>query len=92
VVAVVIKGSGSQKTKPFDLPDGDFTVTITGSGHSNVIVDLYARGGSGSENLFNEIATGRYKYETQLYGLSAGSYYLDVVNEGSWVVTFTPLA
>ena len=90
---IVVKGSGSQKTKPFTLHDGDYTVVITGSGHSNVIVDLIPRDGSGSgDNLFNEISNGKYKYDTVAYGITEGSYYLDVTNEGAWTATFTPLA
>ena len=90
---IVVKGKGSQNTKPFDLPSGDFTVTIAGTGDGNVIVYLKGRGdASGGENLFNEIAHGKYKYETVVYGLVEGSYYLDVVNDNAWVVTFTPLA
>jgi hypothetical protein len=89
---VVVKGSGSQKTKPFDLPDGDFTVVITGSGNSNVIVDLVQRGGTGGgEGLFNEISNGKFKYTTAVYGVTSGSYYLDATVDGAWVVTFTPL-
>jgi hypothetical protein len=54
---------------------------------------LKARGdASGGENLFNEISHGKYKYETVVYGLVEGSYYLDVVNDNAWVVTFIPLA
>jgi hypothetical protein len=88
---IVVKGKGTQKTKPFDMPDGDFTVVVTGSGDGNVIVDLVPRGGEGSANLFNEISNGKYKYETVVYGVVAGSYYLDVTNSNAWVVTFTPL-
>jgi hypothetical protein len=88
---IVVKGSGSQKTKPFSMPDGDFTVVITGSGHSNVIIDLVARGESSGENLFNEISNGRYKYSTVVYSVTSGSYYLDATVDGAWVVTFTPL-
>jgi septal ring-binding cell division protein DamX len=88
---VVVKGSGSQKTKPFSMPDGDFTVVITGSGHSNVIIELIARGESSGELLFNEISNGKFKYSTVVYGVAAGSYYLDASVDGAWVVTFTPL-
>jgi hypothetical protein len=88
---VVVKGTGSQKTKPFTMPDGDFTVVVTVNSHSNVIVDLVPRGDSFGDNLFNEISNGSYKYETVVYGVSAGSYYLDVTIERAWVVTFTPL-
>jgi hypothetical protein len=91
---VVVKGSGSQKTQPFDMADGDFTVTITGSGRGNVIAHLVPGGGDilSEESLFNEIANGKYTYETVVYGLAAGSYYLDMTNDGAWTVTFTPLA
>ena len=88
---VVVKGSGTQKTKPFDMPAGDFTVVISGSGDGNVIADLVPRGGEGSTNLFNEISNGKYKYETVAYGVVPGSYYLDVTNSNAWAVTFTPL-
>jgi hypothetical protein len=90
----VVKGSGTKNTKPFDLAAGDFTVTITGSGHSNVIADVIPRGGTrfdGGQSLFNEISDGKYKYETVVYGLEAGSYYLDMTNANAWVVTFSPL-
>jgi septal ring-binding cell division protein DamX len=95
---IVVKGKGGQNTKPFNMPSGDFTVTITGNGDGNVIVDLNARASAtGSENLFNEIAHGKYKYETVVYGLVVyglveASYYLDVTNDNAWVVTFTPLS
>jgi hypothetical protein len=91
--AVIVRGSGSQKTKPFTLPDGDFTVVITGSGDGNVIVRLIPRGGTSldAETLFNEISNGKYTYDTVVYGVTAGSYYLDATVDGRWVVTFTPL-
>ena len=90
---VVVKGSGSQKTKPFDMPGGDFTVVITGNGDGNVIASLIPRGAEAfeGEGLFNEISNGKYKYETAVYGVESGSYYLDVSNDNAWVVTFTPL-
>jgi hypothetical protein len=91
---VVVKGKGSQKTKPFDMPGGDFTVTITGNGDGNVIASLNLRGGDvfAGEGLFNEIAHGKYKYETVVYGLDPETYYIDMTNTNAWVVTFTPLA
>ena len=90
---VVVKGTGSRNTKPFDMPAGDFTVVITGTGHSNVIASLVPRGSDvfEGESLFNEISNGKYRYETVIYGIEAGSYYLYMVNENAWVVTFTPL-
>ena len=90
---VTVKGSGSQKTKPFDMPGGDFAVVITGNGDGNVIASLIPRGADPfeGETLFNEISDGKYKYETQAYGVEAGSYYLDMSNDNAWVVTFTPL-
>jgi septal ring-binding cell division protein DamX len=91
VKPVVVRGSGSQKTKPFSMPEGDFTVVITGSGHSNVIIELIARGESSGELLFNEISNGKFKYSTVVYGVTAGSYYLDASVDGAWIVTFTPL-
>jgi hypothetical protein len=91
VKPVVVKGSGSQNTKPFSLPDGDFTVVITGSGDGNVIVELVPRGETSGEGLFNEISHGKYRYETVVYGITAGPYYLDALVDGQWVVTFTPL-
>jgi hypothetical protein len=93
VEPVVVNGSGRQNTKPFDMPGGDFTVVIAGSGEGNVIVDLIPRGGSAfdGDNLYNEISHGKYQYETVVYGLSSGSYYLAASVDGPWVVTFTPL-
>jgi hypothetical protein len=90
---VVVKGSGRQKTRPFNMPDGDFTVVIAGSGDGNVAVYLIPRGGSTFEGelLFNEISHGKYRYETVVYGVTGGSYYLDATIDGPWVVTFTPL-
>jgi hypothetical protein len=70
---VVVKGKGTQKTKPFDMPDGDITVVVTGSGDGNVIVDLVPRGGKGSTGLFNEISHRKYRYETVAYGVVSGS-------------------
>jgi hypothetical protein len=76
------------------MPAGDFTVTITGLGDGNVIADLVPRGGDSGQgqNLYNEIAHGKYTFETVVYSLDAGSYYLDITNDGAWTVTFTPLA
>jgi hypothetical protein len=90
---VVVKGTGSQKTKPFNLAAGDFTVTISGRGNGNVIVDLNLRSAPAydGETLFNEIAYAKYKYSTVAYGLAGGSYYLDLAIDNAWVVTFTPL-
>ena len=90
---LIVKGSGTQNTKPFDLPAGDYTVSITGSGKGNVIAELKPRSGDAlsGESLFNEISNGRYTYETVVYGLAAGSYYIDMTNDGAWTVTFTPL-
>jgi hypothetical protein len=90
---IVVKGSGSEKTRPFNMPDGDFTVVIAGSGDGNVAVYLIPRGGStfDGELLFNEISHGKYRYDTVVYGVTSGSYYLDATVDGSWTVTFTPL-
>jgi hypothetical protein len=90
---VVVKGSGSRNTKPFNMPEGDFTVVITGNSNSNVIASLVPRGAGPfeGESLFNEISHGKYKYETVIYGVEAGSYYLNMLNDNAWVVTFTPL-
>jgi hypothetical protein len=90
---IVIRGRGSQNTKPFSLSSGDFTVVITGSGNGNVIVRLIPRGGTifEGEGLFNEISNGKYRFETVVYGIEPGTYYLDATIDGSWVVTFTPL-
>jgi hypothetical protein len=75
------------------MPSGDFTVVMTGSGDGNVIVSLVPRGGEAfeGESVFNEISNGKYKYETVVYGVASGSYYLDALVDGAWVVTFTPL-
>lgn len=91
--AVVVKGTGTRKTKPFTLTAGDFTVVIAGSGRGNVIAELNPRDGSvlDSELLFNEISSGRYRYDTVIYGVAGGSYYLDMTVTGAWVVTFRPL-
>lgn len=97
--AVVVKGSGSKNTKPFNLPSGDYTVTIKGKSKDryggNVIVHLVARADeSDTEYLVNEIKSGKgnYKYSTNVYGVAGGSYYLDVsMPGGAWSVTFTPL-
>jgi hypothetical protein len=91
VKPIVVRGSGGQKTKPFIMPDGDFTVVITGSGDGNVIVELIPRGETSGEGLFNEISHGKYRYETVVYGITSGPYYLDALVDGQWVVTFTPL-
>ena len=58
-----------------------------------MIADLKPRSGDAlsGESLFNEISNGRYTYETVVYGLAAGSYYIDMTNDGDWTVTFTPL-
>ncbi len=93
VKAVTVKGTGSRNTKPFELKAGDFVVTMTGVGDGNVIVRLYPRDGGilESEGLFNEISYKKYRYETVVYGLAGGSYYLDVSADNAWVVKFAPL-
>jgi hypothetical protein len=90
---IVMTGTGSQNTPPFDLPGGDYTVSAAGSADSNVIIDLVPRGGGvfDSEGLLNEIADGSFAYSTVAYSVDPGSYYLDVTCHGSWTVTFTPL-
>jgi len=89
---IVVRGQGRQRyTKPFSLPGGDFTVVIMGSGNGNVLVRLVPHGQFSLESIFNEISRGGYRYETVVYGIDAGSYYLDAIVDGSWVVTFMPL-
>jgi hypothetical protein len=96
---VTIKGTSSRKTKPFTLGAGDYTAVVrgrsTGGYGGNVIVDLRSVDGSEDENLTNEIknGAGSYRYETSVYGLAGGRYYLDVtMPSGTWSVTFTPQA
>src|SRR5262249_34004574 len=89
---VAVKGRGNIKTKPFNLPAGDYTVDMDGSANGNVIADLYLRGGDGlPDGLFNEIKHGKDHLETQDYRLDAGAASPDVINDGSWPATFTPL-
>jgi hypothetical protein len=94
---VTVEGKGSRKTKLFTIGAGDYDVRVDGRSTTeyggNVIVDLEARDASYSETLWNEITEGkgRYAYDTALYGLEGGEYYLDTtMPSGSWVVTFTP--
>ena len=90
---VVVKGKGDQKTKPFTMPGGDFTVVMSGAGGGNVTAELDERGSDYNELLINEISYKEFRYETALYDLSPGSYYLDagVDGECAWTLTFTPL-
>jgi hypothetical protein len=101
--AVAVKGTCSScKTKRFSLPAGDWDVTITGLSKHNYIlgsdfgggnVIMYLVGGTSGdyEQLVNEIVDGgvRYKFTTNVYGMSGGRYYVDVMApERGWKVTF----
>jgi hypothetical protein len=84
-----LEGSGTQKTEPFDLPGGSFTVTITGLADGDVRAQLFPVGGNflSGTLLFNTIAHGPYSYQTSV-GPDAGSYFLDVIVDGDWTVRF----
>jgi hypothetical protein len=93
-----VEGKGSRRTKLFTLGAGDYDVRVDGRSTSeyggNVIVDLVSRDdASFDETLWNEIVDGkgRYAYDTAIYGVDGGEYYLDTTMPGgTWVVTFTP--
>ncbi len=86
----VVKGRRSQNTKPFDLAAGDYAVTFTGTGDGNVVLYLHQRGGDVDELLVNEIKDGRFRYDTTVYAVPPGSFYLEV-SANAWQVRFTPL-
>lgn len=97
--AIVLKGTGSRKTKPFILTSdsGNYTVTFKGTatGYTNASVELYTLDnpsfGGYVDLLFNELRDrGKYTYDTEAYGIVPGRYYINVSMDGSWVVTFTP--
>lgn len=87
---VVFKGKGTVNTKPFNLAAGDYTVTIAGTGDGNVAAELTLRDKSDYVLIFNEISYGKYRYETIIYAVAAGSYYLDMEVDGSWKISLTP--
>lgn len=97
---VKVSGKGSRTTKPFTLPEGDYEVIVSGKATDrwggNVIIELMPVGGGflDTEFLFNEIADrGKYKWDTVVYGVDGGKYYLDAMMPGgAWTVTFKPLA
>lgn len=91
---VTIKGKGEQNSKPFKLAAADYTILLRGTspGYDNVILHLVGKGSDYSEYIWNEIAdTGKYRYETILYEVPSGAYYLEADLPGNWIVTFTPL-
>ena len=94
---VTIKGTGgAKKTKPFSMVSGDYTVVIKGKStgtYDNVQIEMLDPAGDYDELLVNEIKDGRgsYRYDTNLYGVPGGKFYLDVaMPPGTWSVTFTP--
>jgi hypothetical protein len=87
---IVFKGKGRLNTKPFSVAAGDYTVTITGTGDGNVMAELTLRDKSDYVSLFNEISYGKYRYETIIYAVAGGSYYLDMDADGPWTITLTP--
>lgn len=90
VKPITAKGKGRLNTKPFYVPGGDYTATIAGTGDGNVMADLRLRDQSDWILLFNELAYGKFKYETIIYGVVAGSYYFDMNVDGPWTITLTP--
>lgn len=94
---VKLSGKEKQKTSPFSLKGGNYTVEWRGDRGQfggNLIVRLHIlEGGTGRELLVNTIIErdDRSKNgETQLYNVPAGRYYLDVIAPDDWSVTFTP--
>lgn len=94
VKPVRVEGKGEQNTKPFNLAASDYTVLLRGTSpdFDNVILHLVGRDNDYTEYIWNELTEkGKYRYETILYGVPAGSFYLEADLPGNWIVNFTPL-
>ena len=98
---VTQKGDTSLNTRPFELKDGDYTAKWTASLKSDRSScyfggRMHAVSTQGYvETIANTTLSSREKKsdkgETQIYGVEAGRYYLDMVTTGcSWTVTIEP--
>lgn len=87
---VTFKGKGTTNTRPFNVAGGDYTAVITGTGNGNVIAHLTLRDKSDYLPLFNELPSGKYRYELIVYAVAPGSYFFEMEVDGTWTISLTP--
>jgi len=90
------RGSGTLATRPFELAGGDYTVTWTVTADSGCFHRAMLRSPD-DESVFENAGdvlldeAGSGEGETQVYGLDAGRYYLDVNSGCDWEIAIAPL-
>ena len=86
---VVASGRSSLKTKSFALATGSYTVAWRGRGKGNCIGDVTSVDGAQDKNFLNVILEAPERGETQVYGIKAGQFYLDMTCD-DWAVAIVP--
>src|SRR5688572_29517868 len=86
---VVASGRSALKTKPFALATGSYTVAWRGRGKGNCIGDITSVDGAQDKNFLNVILEAPERGETQVYGVKAGQFYLDMTCD-DWAVAIVP--
>lgn len=95
----LLSGEGKLNTRPIELAGGAYTVrwsaAMSNQFGGNVILTLKpTTGGVLGQQLLVNMVLNREKPdangETQVYGLKAGTYYLEVTAPGPWEVSITP--
>lgn len=92
-----IEGSGIMQSSPVNL-SGDYTVRWTASEVDDDTPDvgcyhsatLRPVSGRGSERLGSADVSGTASGTTAIYGLDAGSYYVDAASGCDWRIVLTP--
>jgi hypothetical protein len=92
---ITVTGSGIENSAPFHLNGGDYRVAWTATPHSDGGcyhgLHLEPTGGSGGEWLAAEMidTAAPMNDSTYVYGVSAGSYYINANSGCDWTVTLS---
>lgn len=95
---VTLQGEGLQKTKPFALRGGNYTLSweatapnAAGCYHGGLLQAVNPSALAVAEPLANAMVQGTQRGETQVYRVAAGDYYLNMTSGCRWSVTISPL-
>jgi hypothetical protein len=99
---ITISGPAGMNSQPFDLAAGNYVVRWQANSGGpitarNVILHVKRADGAyfaGSGALVNRVldpAPSSLSGETYLYGVKAGTHYVDVLAPGEWTVSLLPL-
>lgn len=95
---VTLQGEGLQKTRPFALRGGNYTLAWeatapnpAGCYHGGMLQAVNPAALAVAEPLANAMVQGTQRGETQVYRLAAGDYYLNMTSGCRWSVTISPL-